>query len=194
MAAVTNWNPAEFHYWYTRMPLDERKRRAWETLRSDQKKLYTEWWTFGKFSRVATLDIDPRTIENRQPPEPDIRCTVSLTVSYFELGEITDQRLAQSAGIAAKRGDETHAGPFSQMEPLFRIFDQKCSKHYDTKGQPLHLLLHYSVGHQVPHSSLLRSEISEHRQETAAKLRNSPFSSLWIYDGWEEAVIGHVET
>jgi hypothetical protein len=79
------------------------------------------------------------------------------------------------------------------MEPLSRIFDQKCSKHYDTKGHWLHLLLHYSVGHQVPYSSLFRSEMSKHRQTTAAKLSNSPFSSLWIYDDWEESIIGHVE-
>lgn len=193
MASTANWNPAEFDYWYKRLPLDERKRRAWDGLSGDQKKRYTEWWTFGKFASASSLDIDPRTIESREPPESDIHCCVSGKGNYFELGEVTDQTLARNGGKAAKQQQDVHAGSFAQLEPLSRIVEQKCSKRYTTHGQPLHLLLHYSVGHQVPHTALVRSEMAKVQREIVLKLRKSPFSNLWLFDGWDQCIIGHVE-
>ena len=193
MAVVKNWNPAEFDHWYSQMPLDERKRRAWDSLRPDQRKLYTEWQTFERFAVVAPLDIDPRTIENREPPEPDIRCQMSRANHYFELGEVTDQTLAREAGEATKQRQEIFSGSFSQLSPLLRIFRRKCSRKYVTYGRPLHLLLHYSVGHQVPYTAKLRAEISKGHQEIARQLQTSPFSSLWLYDGWGNTVIACVQ-
>ncbi len=175
------------------MPPDERKRKAWDDLCPDQRKSYTEWWTFEKFARIAPLDIDPRTIENREPPEPDIRCRMSRAEHYFELGEVTDQTLARTAGIAAKNGQGIFAGKLSQMEPLARIFRQKCSKKYSTHGYPLHLLLHYSVGHQVPHTEHLRAEISQRERIIVRSLQRSPFASVWLFDGWSEVVIAYVQ-
>jgi hypothetical protein len=189
---AAGWNSAEFHHWYSQMPVNQRKRKAWDDLSPDQRKLYTEWWTFGKFARVAPLDIDPRTIQNCEPPEPDILCRISRTQHYFELGEVTDKTLAQSAGVAAKKGQDVFSGEFSPLKPLARIFDQKCSKTYNTGGHFLHLLLHYSIGHQVPHPTLV-TEIEKARPVIVSKLQNSPFSSLWLYDGWDSAVIAYVQ-
>jgi hypothetical protein len=192
MSAVVSWNPAEFHHWYIQLPV-ERKEKVWDSLRSDQRKLYTEWWTFGKFASVAPLDIDPRTIENCDPPEPDILCQMSRQQHYFELGEVTDESIAQKAGIAAKQGQDIFGGTYSQLAPLERIFEQKCLKKYVTHGHPLHLLLHYSVGHQVPHAALVRAEISKGQQAIVDRLQQSPFTSLWLYDGWGNSVIAYVQ-
>jgi len=190
---MNSWNAAEFYHWYSRMPNDERKRRAWDDLGQAERKLYEEYWTFRKFAKIAPLDIDPRTIENREPPEPDILCDISRNHHYFELGEVTDEKLAQKAGVAAKQKQETFAGTFSQLDTLIRIFDKKCSKKYVTNGFPLHLLLHYTVGHQVPHIPHIKAEISKEKHLVVAKLQNSPFSTMWLYDGWDNIVIAHVE-
>jgi hypothetical protein len=138
------------------------------------------------------LDIDPRTVENREPPEPDILCRVSRAQCYFELGEITDENIAQKAGVAAKKSQDVFAGAFSLLSPLERIFNRKCSKIYDTGGRPLYLLLHYSVGHQVPHITLA-TEISRARPTIVSRLQKSPFNSLWLYDGWKQDVIAYVQ-
>jgi hypothetical protein len=189
MSAVVSWNPAEFDDWYIQQT-DERKAKAWDSLRSDQRKIYTEWWTFGRFARVAPLDIDPRTIENREPPEPDVICQISHEPHYFELGEVTDESVAQKAGIAAKQGRDIFSGTYSHLPPLMRIFEQKCFKTYATHGRQVHLLLHYSVGHQVPHTSRVLAEIIKGQQD---KLQQSPFASLWLYDGWSNSVISYVQ-
>jgi hypothetical protein len=106
---------------------------------------------------------------------------------------VTDESIAQKAGIAARQGEDIFEGAYSQLAPLMRIFDQKCLKKYVTHGHPLHMLLHYSVGHQVPYTALIRNEISKGQQAIADQLRKSPFTSLWLYDGWENSVIAYVQ-
>jgi hypothetical protein len=193
MTAAAKWNSAEFHYWYSRMPRDGRKRRAWDDLSQDQQKLYREWLTFRDFARVAPLDIDPRTVQNCEPPQPDIACQISRQRHYFELGEVTDETLARRAGIAAKQGDDIFGGPTSQLSALWGVFEQKCSKKYVTGGCPLHLLLHYSVGHQFPHTAWLEDEISKGRERIVKELHRSPFTTLWLYEGWDKRVIAYVQ-
>jgi len=183
------WNPADFEY-YDRLP-GERKRKAWEALTPDQRKLWNEQWNFRNFAKIVPLDIDARTIESCCPPEPDIRCRISGKPHYFELAEVTDENLARRVGIAAKQGKDTFAGPFLQLEPLCRTYNQKCSKEYKTDGYDLHLLLYYST--QVPYTEGLREEISKLRDEIEQKLRQSPFRSAWLYDGWSEAIIERVQ-
>lgn len=186
------WNPAEFHHWYSRMPV-ERKRRAWDDMLPARRKSYIEWWTFGRFARVAPLDIDPRTIETCEPPQPDIRCRIFGASHYFELGEVTDQALAEEAGKAARQGGDVFGGSCSQLSPLRRILNQKCAKKYAANGRPLHLLLHYSVGHQSPNTALLQGEISRAHQAIVDSLEKGPFSYLWLYDGWDDGVIASVQ-
>lgn len=192
MTTLPKWDPAEFHHWYSRMP-SERKPKVLDDLRPDQRRLYNEWRTFGAFARVARLDVDPRTIENREPPEPDIRCLTSGVLHYFELGEVVDQTLARTAGMASKEGQDIFGGSLSQLAPLRRIFEQKCSKTYVTNGRSLDLLLHYSVGHQYPHTARVQTDIGARHQGIVNDLRKSPFNRLWLYDGWDQRVIACVE-
>jgi hypothetical protein len=191
-AKFMNCNPAEFEYWYDRLP-GERKRKAWEALTSDQRKLWNERWNFRNFAKVAPLDIDARTIESCCPPEPDILCRISGKAHYFELAEVTDENLARRVAIAGKQGKDTFGGPFMQLEPLCRIYNQKCSKKYKTDGHDLHLLLYYSTDHQVPYTEGLREEISKLQDAIEKKFRQSPFRTAWLYDGWNEAIIERVQ-
>jgi hypothetical protein len=193
MTAAAKWNSAEFHYWYSQMPRDERKSQAWYDLSQDQQKLYREWLTFRDFARVAPLDIDPRTVQNCEPPQPDITCQISRQRHYFELGEVTDETVARRAGIAAKQGDDIFGGSVSQLSALWWVFGQKCSKKYVTSGCPLHLLLHYSVGHQFPNAVQLQEEVARRHQGIVNELQKSPFASLWLYDGWDNRVIAALQ-
>ncbi len=187
------WNSEEFHCWYSNKSDMQKKNLAFDDLRSDQRKAYKEWTMFSNFSKVAHLEIEPRTIENRNPPEPDIHCLISGVSHYFELGEVTDECLARNAGIAAKNEQDVFAGYYSQLKPLRRIFEQKCVSKYSANGSPVHLLLHYVVGHQVPHINWLKSEISRLRPTVVTKLGESPFRSVWLYDPWTGSLIDSVE-
>lgn len=188
------WDPSEFEYWYDQQPrFGKQKREAWDALTSDQRKLWNERCYFRKFAKVAPIEIDPRTIESRFPPEADILCRISGKPHYFELGEVTDERLARTATTAARAGETIFGGSYLQLEPLCRIYAQKCSKSYETQGRELHLLLYYSTDHQVPHTEGLRAETLKRRDQIRRMLTKSPFTTAWLYDGWDDVVIDYVQ-
>jgi len=80
------WTAVEFEIWRSTVPDPEERKRAWNDLSGDQKKEVKELRTFIGFCRAAGLDVDPRTIENRKPPEPDIYCELSGHGQFYELG------------------------------------------------------------------------------------------------------------
>lgn len=66
--------------------------------RSDEKR-QREREVFGGFARICPIPIDPNSIENREPPEPDIRCAlVDGTQIAFELTEVIDFTVARRRG------------------------------------------------------------------------------------------------
>ena len=182
------WTSVEFHGWYIGLH-GEKKRRAWAGLTKEQEKAYREYLTFLNFAKVSPLDIDPRSIENRPVPEPDILCNVAGAGEYFELGEVTDEGLAKRASIAERAGLDTHFGSMSQFEPLLKMITQKCSKTYSTNRLPVSLLLHYNVGHQTPHPQVVAQVASDLRQFASQQFQASPFAAIWFYDGWEQKVL-----
>jgi hypothetical protein len=77
------WNAAEFDKWCHEQKDPVKRQRAMADLTSDQRKEHREFVMFTRFAPAANLNIDPRTIENRKPPEPDILCEVSGTKRYY---------------------------------------------------------------------------------------------------------------
>jgi hypothetical protein len=58
---------------------------------------------FRLFANSINLPITPDSIESREPPEPDIRCTLRESgVACFELVEIIDFDLARASGNQQK--------------------------------------------------------------------------------------------
>jgi hypothetical protein len=58
---------------------------------------------FKLFAETVELSIAPGSIESRNPPEPDIRCTLGdAAPRCFELVEIIDSDLAKAVGIQLK--------------------------------------------------------------------------------------------
>ena len=187
------WKAAEFHEWFSKISDPEKMQRALNELTKDQAKEYLELQTFNHFAKASTLDIDPRTIENRKAPEPDIYCEVSRHGHYFELGELTDQHIPRNAAEAKRAGSDVHGGPVSQANPLEKMVFEKCSKSYSLNDGPASLLLHFSVGHQVPNPMLLTSFLSQHHARIVEALKMSAFDSIWFYDAWSDSVPGVVE-
>lgn len=194
----TIWDPAAFHEWYEKLPVQKR-RRAWEDLTRERQKLYIEWKTFRAFVQTSGLDIDPRSIEMcdpnaASPPLPDVRCLVSGQLEYFELGEVTDESVARTASIAMKNRQGVYGGFMSQRKPLIRIFLKKCRNRYTTNGRPLHLVLHFAVGHQSPFSPQLNEDVKKWRGWLVERIRRSQFASVWLYDDWHKRVLVRLES
>ena len=63
----------------------------------------TERALFRLFADAIDLPIEPGSIESREPPQPDIRCTLGEAgPACFELVEIIDSDLAKAVGIQLK--------------------------------------------------------------------------------------------
>ena len=116
-------------------------------------------------------------------------CLVSGCPEYFELGEVTEEKLARAASVAMKNGRGVYGGVVSQRLPLIQIFLKKCRNRYTTNGYPLHLVLHYAVGRQSPIESQLNHDLAKWRDRLDERIRRSPFSSVWLYDDWEKRVL-----
>ena len=147
------WTAVEFEIWRSTVPDPEERKRAWNDLSGDQKKEVKELRTFIGFCRAAGLDVDPRTIENRKPPEPDIYCELSGHGQFYELGELTDERIPRNAAEAQRAGSDIHGGSHSPSEPLGRMVFQKCAKLPTLNDIPADIVLHFSVSHMVPYPS-----------------------------------------
>lgn len=64
--AKNRWEPAAFHQWYEKLPMEKRE-RVWIDLKSEHRKLYVEWKTFRGFVTASGLDVDPRSIHMCDP-------------------------------------------------------------------------------------------------------------------------------
>ena len=156
---------------------DERKEQ-WELFSDAEKKQIKESKVFIGFVRVSGLSIDSEDHENTEPPVPDILASVEGEAYYFELGEIADQGLAWATSVSVNTGEITGC-PFSQTEPLLKMFREKCAKSYLTNGAPVDLLLHFSA--QPPYEPLLYEDLKVHAAEIAHLIKGSQYARVWLY-------------
>ena len=166
--------------------LSSERRAVWETFTNDDKKEFRESAVFVRFARSIGLSIDVIEHKNNKPPFPDIHSTVNGRPYYFELGEIVDEALARRESISERTGEST-GGPFSQEEPLLRMFREKCEKTYRTNGVPVDLLLYYFK--QYPHKGVLLDYLRRRRLEISTHIANGPYARIWIYSDWNSGEI-----
>jgi hypothetical protein len=187
------WTAVEFENWRSTVPDPQKRKRAWNDLSNDQKKEVKELRTFIGFCRAAGSDVDPRTIENRKPPEPDIYCELSGHGQFYELGELTDERIPRNAAEAQRASSNIHGGSYSSLEPLRRMVFQKCAKQPRLNGIPAEIVLHFSVSHMVPSPPMLAAFLAENGATIKAGLTACAFSRIWFYDEWSGKVLAVVE-
>jgi hypothetical protein len=105
---------------------------------SAANKAGRELRVFNEFIELSGLPINASTVENRPPPEPDIRCVVEGDGPVaFELVELCNSELAKDIGDQRKRG--TQAKLFMLGDPSGAAFLGKLRKSYQTNA-PIELL------------------------------------------------------
>jgi hypothetical protein len=97
----------------------------------------------------------------------------------FELGEVTDEGLAQRYSESLRTGRIT-GGSHSQAEPLTSILGSKGQKTYETDGVPLDLLLYYWK--QTPFEPEVQRVLSGLRPVIDHMLSLGSFSRIWIHE------------
>ncbi|MFZ0743783.1 MAG: hypothetical protein WAM85_05220 [Terracidiphilus sp.] len=160
---------------------DERSRgqSLFDALSRDEKKQTIESRAFLSFAGATNLIADPLKHSNEEPPQPDICTEINGSKYHFELGEITDENLAE--GIATSLRTRMVSGcALSQAEPLARMIAQKCQNRYETNGTPVDLLLYY--WRQGPYLPTIEQYFTENGPVVESWLMNSEFKSIWIYD------------
>jgi len=187
------WNAVEFEHWFNALTDPAKRQRALDDLTAAQRKERRELRTFIQFASAVKLDADPRTIQNRTAPEPDIFCEISGCDRYFELGELTEESIPKSEADARRAGLDTYGGAISPTRPVEKMVFEKCRKTYASRGVPVDLLLHFSVGHQVPHPGVLSAWLAESRDRVMAALNAGPFGAIWFFDCWTARVLGVIE-
>lgn len=112
----------------------DEKRRAYNGLPRGAKKERAEMRAFIGFAQAANLGVEfPK---NEKPPLPDISCKIGGSLYFFELGEITDEAVAENHSKSLRTGEVT-GGAFSEQEPRIRIIRKKADSTYRTDGVPL---------------------------------------------------------
>jgi hypothetical protein len=157
---------------------------------------------FSGFVAASALPIDPVTVENRQPPEPDIRCMTPGGPCGFELSEILavtpDERVVTLAhgfdhslkkskrkaelrdageNEAAEEIQSWDAFGYDPLVSLLRALRNKCKTRHTTNGYPVHLLLYYDL--QTPFEPFDR--LGDYAQEIRELLAPTHFVDVWIY-------------
>ena len=107
--------------------------RDWPVTKAERERRI-----FLEFVEASGLPINPATIENRPPPEPDIRCVVAEKGSVaFELVELCNAELAKDIGDQIKRGTDPTFLMLDDPGPI--ILRDKLQKRYCTDA-PIELL------------------------------------------------------
>lgn len=150
--------------------------------------------TFTDFAGVSGLLIDLSSVQSRQPPEPDIWCTVHGAPYYFELGRLLD-RASPPLRLAALRNapNPVAVDPSKFGLPERDMLRQKISKTYTTNGIPVDLILFYDWGNLITDSVPPPFDLTPQFIEDVVlpELRNGtgPFARIWIFERIRPSVL-----
>ena len=67
-----------------------------EGLSNDERKRTIEMTTFASFTSASGLGIDQGSATNGEQYSPDIRCTISGKLHWFEMGRIISREVAEN--------------------------------------------------------------------------------------------------
>ena len=151
----------------------------------DEEKARRERAVFAEFAEATRLQVDLASIQTEAPPKPDISSSIDEQKHYFELGEVTNQRLAQRFSVAMKTMQQT-GGFYSQDDPLLSTLQSKSGKDYGKLDGPLQLLAYYDKQYPPP---LVRVSINDTLFWTIQSMVMEKWYCVWIYSTWEKKVL-----
>jgi hypothetical protein len=141
---------------------------------TDQIKAARERTVFARFALAARPDIDPTTIESRDPPEPDIACSAFAGERLaFELAELCPPEVAKAVGDDLKRGDGVSF--VRTADPSRDVLLKKLGKRY-AGTEPVDLLC-YADGYLVTPDEAALEELRATLDEKGL----GPFRSVWFH-------------
>src|SRR5665213_3386201 len=165
------------------------QRAGYESLPNGTKTELEEREVFDAFAAAARIAVDPNSRANAPIPEPDIRCTITGALHYFELGEITGQPVARVAADSL-RYDEPRGTAFSQTEPFAYIIGKKRTRTYVTNGAPVELVLYYRTQH-APWPADFADLLANSMTDLDALVIGGPFQCVWRFDFVKSTVLWH---
>jgi hypothetical protein len=151
----------------------------------EKEKQAQEFFIFKEFATTVNnypeFDFDISSIKNEPPPKPDISCRLNGKECFFELTEITDEKVARIAWEHLK------GCFFSQDEPLIRTFAKKEKKTYEGLTGDLHLLAYYDkqvapIGRVVVAGGIVTLTMQR-------MIGDGPWVSIWIFDTWKKEFV-----
>jgi hypothetical protein len=150
----------------------------------DLKKADREMAVFKSFV-ASGVAIDKGSESNAEPPYPDVRCTISGKLHWFELGQIIDKEVAAKTSPRRNRMDGGFG--FSQETPFVYIVKDKATKTYETLGAPVDLVLHFDL--HLGTKRVIQDQIQKHAALLKTLVNEGPFSRVWIYDEYTKSIV-----
>jgi hypothetical protein len=144
--------------------------RGWK-MNAEEEKATRERLVFRTFLKESGLQISPKSIESRKPPEPDILCVHENDGTLaFELVEICAEDIARK--ISAIGSEEF--GFVRSADPAGDVLRKKLKKNYRTE-YPVDLLC-YASGRTVSPDSVILAAIRPLIETNSGKFRR-----VWLF-------------
>ena len=143
----------------------------------DEVKKQIELKVFKEFVKYSKLPVDLETIEQPEPPAPDISCFIeSGGYVAFELTQISDQNAKRNVAKLLETGDERYT--YNRLgDPTRELLKKKLRKRYVTE-YPIELLL------ATGHIALTITEIVPTIELVLGSYSKSiQFRRIWVMDG-----------
>src|ERR1035438_9422899 len=156
-----------------------------EGLRKEERKRTIEMIVFTSFASASGLAIDAGSAANEDPPNPDIRCTISGNLHWFELGQIISPEVA--AKINPKRRSPEGGFSSDQEIPFLDIVRKKATKNYETHGAPVELVLHFDL--HLGSKGAVQRQIEKQAGLLHSLVTEGLFTRVWIFDEWKNAIV-----
>jgi hypothetical protein len=139
---------------------------------SAAQKAKFEREVFEEFVRASGLPVDPKTIQQFEPPAPDIQCEIEGRKAFFELTMLSDSELEHQVGKGEFKYTNFHVG----FEKLLEIIDYKSSRKYVATS--LDLVIH--SGQVVGFHRLW--EMDPFGQLMSEVMGRTNFDRIWLFD------------
>jgi hypothetical protein len=154
-------------------------------LKKDARKSAVEMAIFDAFAAVSGLAIDEESEKNRNPDYPDVECTISGQLHFFELGRIISSEVAEK--LDPNRRKPEGGFSFNQEQPLLDIVESKKTKRYTTDGAPVDLILHFDL--RLGTATTVERLIQRNPGLLDCLYTGGPFKRVWVFDEHAKRVI-----
>ena len=146
-----------------------------QTRSKDHLKAKDEREAFKSFALAACLEIDPRSIESREPPEPDILCVGNNGQQIaFELTRVCHEEIKKFYGDSIKCREVAAQFNWVDASQIRKIIASKLCKSYESDC-PIDLLCY--AEYLVTPDDIVVEEIQCILNEKGY----GPFQSVWFH-------------